>query len=175
MTKSELRREMRRQKAAHSADELQSLSAQTVAHLVATGLWQQSRTVLLYHSLPDEVCTHDLVRQALDGRTVLLPQVVGDDLVLRRYGSDDDLAMGAFRILEPTGPLFEDYDAIDLAVVPGMAFTADGKRLGRGRGYYDRLLPRLRNATKLGLCWPFQLVAHIPTLPHDILMDTVVC
>ena len=64
--------------------------------------------------------------------------------------------------------------AIDLVIVPGIAFTPAGQRLGRGRGYYDRLLPRLRNAYKMGVCWPCQMVTAIPTEPHDMPMDCVI-
>ena len=67
--------------------------------------------------------------------------VKGDDLELRLYTGDDRLTEGAFHIDEPTGTAFTDYAAIDLAVIPGVAFDRRGNRLGRGKGYYDRLLP----------------------------------
>lgn len=141
MTKSEVRQEIRSRKAACSAEEREALSREVTAKLVATPQWQQARTVLLYHSLPDEVATHDLISEALAaGKRVLLPVVVGDDLELRFLPTPDALREGAFHILEPTGAPFTDYAAIDLAVIPGVAFTPDGRRLGRGRGYYDRLL-----------------------------------
>ena len=169
MTKSELRKEIKRRKAAFTREERAALSAAVVNTLLTDGHWQHARTVLLYHSLPDEVATHDLIRQALaEGKNVLLPVVVGDDLELRTYTADEALVTGAFNILEPTGPVFTAYETIDLAIIPGVAFTADGRRLGRGRGYYDRLLARLHPSTFLiGLCWPFQLVDDLPTEPHD--------
>jgi 5-formyltetrahydrofolate cyclo-ligase len=83
------------------------------------------------------------------------------------------MRVGAYGILEPTGPLFTDYDSIDLAVVPGVAFTRDGVRLGRGKGYYDRLLPRIKSP-KVGICFPFQILESIPTEPFDVKMDEVV-
>lgn len=173
-TKADLRRQVRSLKAATTAAELQSLSAAVVARLRQTAAWQQAHTILLYHSLPDEVDTRSLIVEAAREHTVVLPVVVGDDLILRRYVSPAAMAVGAFSIAEPTGDAFTDYDSIDLAVVPGMAFTPDGCRLGRGRGYYDRLLPRLRRATKIGLCWPFQLIDAMPTDAHDVRMDIVV-
>ena len=69
----------------------------------------------------------------------------------------------------------QGYQAIDLAIVPGMAFDPQGHRLGRGRGYYDRFLPLIPQAYKIGLCFPFQLVGNVPTEPTDIAMDEVVC
>jgi len=75
---------------------------------------------------------------------------------------------------EPSGELFTDFDRITLAIIPGMAFDHQGNRLGRGKGYYDRLLPQLSHAYKLGLCFPFQLLTEeIPHEPHDCRMDEV--
>ena len=129
--------------------------------------------MLLYHSLPDEVDTHAFIRRWSTRKHILLPVVKGDDLELRSYAGDDRLAEGAFHIDEPTGTAFTDYAAIDLAVIPGVAFDRRGNRLGRGKGYYDRLLPRIPAAYKLGLCFPFQLLDQIPAETHDIPMDEV--
>ena len=136
---------------------------------------ENCKTVLLYHSLPDEVDTHrliDLVSQL--GYKVLLPTVVGNDLELHEYTGTAALrASAAYGIQESTGELFADYASIDLAIIPGMAFTEDGKRLGRGKGYYDRLLPLLPDAYKIGLCFKFQIVGSIPADSHDVGMDEV--
>ena len=129
--------------------------------------------MLLYHSLPDEVDTHAFIRRWSARKRILLPVVKGDDLELRLYTGDDRLTEGAFHIDEPTGTAFTDYAAIDLAVIPGVAFDRRGNRLGRGKGYYDRLLPRIPTAYKLGLCFPFQLLDQIPAEAHDIPMDEV--
>ena len=176
MTKQEIRQEIRRRKAACSKEERATLSREVIAKLTTSPLWQQAQVILLYHSLPDEVDTRDLIRQAsAEGKRVMLPVVVGDDLELHEYNGEDSLVEGAFHIQEPQGDAFTDYDTIDLAVIPGVAFSIDGTRLGRGRGYYDRLLPRLQRAYKCGLCWPFQLVEGIPSEPHDVRMNAVIC
>ena len=204
MTKQELRQEIRRRKAACPIEKQAALSALITARLQQHPRWSSARTVLLYHSLPDEVNTHHLISESLEqGKCVLLPVVVGDDLELREFPyqssiirsaprdalrlknhQSPSLREGAFHILEPTGPLFTDYDAIDLAVIPGVAFTLDGCRLGRGRGYYDRLLARLNNLQSsiinhqslytLGLAFPFQILDDLPTEPHDIKLDEVI-
>ena len=93
---------------------------------------------------------------------------------LRRYTGPADLALGAYNIMEPTGELFVDYASIDLAVIPGVAFDREGNRMGRGKGYYDRLLPKLRSTYKIGICLPFQLVERVPTDEHDVKMDEVI-
>ena len=57
---------------------------------------------------------------------------------------------------------------------PAWAFDRQGNRLGRGKGYYDRLLPHLPTAYKIGICFPYQLVNDIPTDAHDIRMDEII-
>lgn len=98
---------------------------------------------------------------------------MGDDLELRFYTGSQDLVTGSYNIGEPVGERFTDYAAIDLAVIPGVAFDLAGNRLGRGKGYYDRLLPLLP-AFKAGICFPYQLVEEVPAESFDICMDTVI-
>lgn len=129
---------------------------------------------MLYHSLKDEVDTHAFIRKWSREKRILLPVVTGDDLELRLYTGPEDLTVGAYGIEEPTGALFTDYSAIDLIVVPGVAFDRDGNRLGRGKGYYDRLLPRIPSAYKIGICFPFQVVDEVPAEPFDIRMDEII-
>ena len=110
----------------------------------------------------------------MSGKHILLPRVTGEGTMeLRRYTGPSDLAQGAYNIMEPTGEVFDNYTDIDIAVIPGVAFDKDGNRMGRGKGYYDRLLPKLANTYKIGICLPFQLVEKIPTDEHDVRMDEV--
>lgn len=111
-------------------------------------------------------------------RCVVLPVVIDDEnLELRLYTSPDDLVVqGRFRIPEPTGPLFTDYAEIDLAFIPGMAFDSQHHRLGRGKGYYDRLLahPAFRIIHKVGVCFDFQFLPSVPSEPHDYPVDELI-
>ena len=87
------------------------------------------------------------------------------------------LALGQWGIWEPTdeAPLLSDYSRLDLVVVPGVAFSSDGKRLGRGESFYDRFLPLVPRAAFVGVCYPCQVVEQIPADPWDIGMDIVCC
>lgn len=176
MTKEELRRLVRSQKRMYSALQLQAMSAEAVARLMALPQMAAAKTVMLYYSLPDEVSTHELAGRLVErGKVVVLPVVTGPtEMELRRYRSADDLSMGAFGIMEPTGEPFTSLAEIDLAVVPGMAFDTRGNRLGRGKGYYDRFLSQLPQATKVGLCFPFQKFPGVPTDENDVRMDLVI-
>ena len=171
-SKKDLRQMIRLRKQKHSAAESPAL----LAALQSESHYANARTLLLYRALPDEVQINPLFDGLIaQGKTILLPRVVSDtDMELRLYTGVDSLQAGAFGIMEPTGPLYTDYAAIDVAVIPGMAFDADGHRLGRGKGYYDRFLPLIPRAYKIGLCFPWQLVDEVPSDAHDIMMDGVI-
>lgn len=172
--KSDLRKHVRELKRQHTSGQLSAMSAELCRQVLSMPDYRNASTILLYHPLPDEVDTRILIDEAYrSGKTVVLPVVVGADLELRLY-SPDNMVEGAFGIMEPSGELFTDYGAIDVAIIPGMGFDADCHRLGRGKGYYDRLLPRLVNAVKIGICFAFQHLGSIPVEPHDVIMDMVV-
>lgn len=169
----ELRRQVALLKTRHSSSTTRQ-SAEILAALEAHPAFRAATTVLLYHSLKDEVDTHEFIRKWSREKRILLPVVVGDDLELRLYTRPEDLKPGAYGIEEPTGELFTDYADIDFIAVPGVAFDRNGNRLGRGKGYYDRLLPRIPSAYKAGICFPFQLVEEVPAEPFDIRMDEII-
>lgn len=177
-TKTVLRQQMRQAKEQHQ-QQLAPLSADIVERLASHPALaaRPALTVMAYWPLKDEVDIRPLIRQLVgQGATVVLPKVTGDETMeLRRYTSDADLEEGSYHIMEPVGERFTDDDRIDAVLVPGMAFDAAGHRLGRGKGYYDRLLAAsCRTALKIGVCFPFQRVAEVPSEEHDVVMDEVV-
>jgi 5-formyltetrahydrofolate cyclo-ligase len=101
------------------------------------------------------------------------PRCQGDALSFRPIAALSELVPGRNGVREPTpGHGLEQFDLI---VVPGLAFTAEGNRLGRGAGFYDRFLCTVpENTVKVGVCFEFQLVSEIPQEPHDVKMDAVV-
>ena len=174
-TKPLLRAQMREAKKQHQA-QLEKMSAEIVGRLHVITESRNAQTVMAYWPLPDEVDIRPFVDQlAAQGITIVLPKVTGDETMeLRRYASHTDLREGAFHIMEPMGEVFEAYDQIDFALVPGMAFDAAGHRLGRGKGYYDRFLSAHPYIYKIGVCFPFQRVAEVPSEEHDVMMDEVI-
>lgn len=172
--KKQLRDEVKRLKADYTSVQLNNISKRVINLLSYEPVWAKSEVILLYHSLPDEVNTHDFIKICAHSKDVILPVVVGDILELRRYTGEHDLKKGAFNILEPCGELFTDYELIDFVLVPGVAFDRRGNRLGRGKGYYDKLLPNI-GAYKMGICFPFQYYSEliIPTEKTDVAMDKV--
>lgn len=170
-----LRQLIYKRKKEYSKEDLLNYSTDVLKLLCSEPAWAQAEVVLLYYSLPDEVFTHDLVHKWNKYKQIILPVVVGDILELRRYSGPQDLVKGSYGILEPCGELFTAYETIDLVVVPGVAFDNYGNRMGRGKGYYDKLLPSIE-AYKIGICFPFQYFKDevIPSDKHDIQMDKIV-
>ena len=173
LTKPLLRQQMREAKQRH-ADQLAGMSADICQQLAAC--LGDAQVVMCYWPLPDEVDIRPLInRLVAGGKHVVLPRVTGSETMeLRCYTSADDLQEGAFHIQEPTGALFVQDAAIDVALIPGMAFDAAGHRLGRGRGYYDRFLAQHPVRRTIGVAFPFQHIPQVPCDSHDILMDEVV-
>ena len=96
-----------------------------------------------------------------------------DELELRKYTGKENLTKGNFHIEEPTGEPISEWDTIDLAFIPGVSFDRQGNRLGRGKGYYDRLLHKA-SLYKIGICFHFQLrETPLPADALDIPMDEV--
>lgn len=159
----------------HAISPAQALSAAKRASSLIEDwrMFQQATTVLLYHSLPDELSTVLCLEQFHGSKKILLPVIKGENIELCVYGGKESLCIGAYSILEPTGHSFTEYDRIDLCFIPGVAFDKEGNRLGRGKGYYDRLLPRIR-APKVGLCYECQFTECLPSEPHDVRMDYVI-
>lgn len=176
MSKNELRQLIRQCKRQFTQQELGELSLAVVGRLSAHKRMAEAQTVMLYCSLPDEVDTHGLIDTLYgEGKTVVLPVVTGEGkMEMRVYHGANSLRRGAFDILEPAGERFTDYESIDLAVIPGMAFDDSGHRLGRGKGYYDRFLVNLPHCYKIGMCFDFQRVEHVPCESTDIAVDEVI-
>lgn len=116
--------------------------------------------------------THAFVEKWHTRKKVLLPVVKGDILELRHYTGKECLQVGTYGIEEPTGENFISYDEIELGIIPGMSFDRQGNRLGRGKGYYDKLLPLL-HTYNIGICYQFQAREEIPAEPFDHRMDEV--
>ena len=172
LTKPLLRQQMRDAKRQHQ-EQLSAMSAEVVDKLLLR--MNHPQVLMAYWPLPDEVDIRPLIKHLVaEGCTVLLPKVLDDErMELRRYASEADLAEGAFHIMEPVGEPYNEDDQIQVALVPGMAFDAAGHRLGRGRGYYDRFLTAHPYLHKIGVCFPFQRVAEVPTDSYDVCMNEV--
>ena len=172
MNKSELRKRIRVLKHSVSLEQKKTESNKVFSIIESIPQFCRATNVLLYHSLPDEVITHEFIQKWHLKKNIFLPYVDNDYLQVRKYIAGE-LKTGKFGIEEPTGPEIYDLSNIDLVIVPGMAFDMKGNRLGRGKGYYDKLLRKMR-CYKIGVCYSFQLLGNIPVEEHDFPMDMVI-
>lgn len=172
MDKNALRKEIRSRKKSYSQEQLLEKSESILRKLELHPLFQQANRVMLYASLPDEVQTLAFIEKWQKTKTVILPTVVGDDIIPVQSSADAAMQEGDFHILEPQNtPYTGDFDLI---VVPGMAFDRQGSRLGRGKGFYDRFLAKHPKTPTIGLCFDFQVVEYIPKESHDIIIGEVI-
>ena len=135
-------------------------------------LFASAQHVMLFWPLPDEINTIPLIEHAhAVGKNVFLPVVVGDDLVVKPY-NPTTMQPGAFGILEPQGNPVSPA-LLDVIIVPGVAFDASCNRMGRGKGFYDRLLANISVPT-IGVCYAEQYYLNIPTEQHDVPLHHVI-
>lgn len=172
--KQKLRNEIALLKQSCSADDLHNFSSQIFHRLLQTEEFQEAKCILTYYSFGREVYTHDFIDSIANKKRIILPVVKKSKLVLREYRGREEMLLSDYGILEPTGPDFTDYSQIDLGVIPGVVFDRSLNRLGRGKAYYDNLLPLLENAFLAGVCFSFQLKDSIPVEPHDYKMNCVI-
>jgi 5-formyltetrahydrofolate cyclo-ligase len=144
--------------------------------LMTLGCWNSARTIFSYHPLWNEVNLLPLLDEG-GAKEWIFPRVDGETLSLHRWSPQAPWRKGPFDIREPDPSSWEEagIGTIDLALVPGLAFDRNGGRLGRGMGFYDRLLSSAGfRALKIGIVTERFLLQAIPTEPHDIGMDLVV-
>ncbi len=171
--KRELRKEIQARVRALPPEERRQQSAAICAKLIHLPQLQSSRAILTFSGLPDEPNLEELWQH---DRNLIFPRVHGEELELWRVSCPESLVPGTFGIREPNPERCQRVSPsqIELILVPGVAFDQrDGNRLGRGGGFYDRLLAETKAAT-IGICFAEQLVEFIPHESHDRAVDSVV-
>jgi 5-formyltetrahydrofolate cyclo-ligase len=152
-------------------------SARARKILEAQPIWQESQTILFFAPLADELDIWPSLPIALKaGKQVFLPRFLSGT---NSYAAcavkipDSDLALGKFGIREPSETCPQiPVNRLDLLLVPGVAFDLHGRRLGRGKGFYDQLLATVRGKT-CGVAFDEQIVTEIPVEPHDVLLNCI--
>lgn len=173
MNKDDIRRRVKARKTMLDDSDRLTAAQSVFAMLEQTAAFMLADRILMYHSLPDELSTHEFIRRWSPRKHFYLPRVNGVNLDILPY-DESRLSLGSFHIEEPTGDDTTDINDIELIVVPAVAFDRKGNRVGRGKGYYDRLLSGSK-ATKIGVGYDFQLIDEgIDADPHDVRMDVVI-
>lgn len=173
--KRDLRRRLREARKALPAERAAVMSAAACARLAARPEAAKARTIAVYSAHAGEIDPGEFASaRAAAGVVVCYPRVHVDAALTFHAVPASSLLPGTIGISEPPADaLAVSLDAIDLFVVPGVAFDDAGRRLGQGVAYYDRTLPAARG-TKIGFAYDFQIVPEVPTEPHDVRVDLVV-
>ena len=157
-----------------SAEEKATLSSQIFNKIATIKEIENASVIALFTSLPDEPQTDDFIKQlSLQNKRIVVPRIEGEEMNF--YDISEGVRIGAYNIMEPIANTPIKPCEIDLMIVPGVAFTCDGARLGRGKGFYDKYLSRSGfRAYTIGVCYPCQIVESLPTEPHDKIIDRVI-
>ena len=177
LTKVQLRESCLARRAALTMAERRQMSAAIAKHMCDMPAFRDSQTVMLYMALPQEVQTAAILAASRrQGKRVTVPVVKPCGLVAAALPTGQlQYQPGPFGIPEPVGAAIISPGDIDCVMVPGIAFDRRGARLGFGKGYYDRFLCRLPATTHVcGLAFSMQIVQHVPDLPHDVRMQSLV-
>ena len=181
MEKSELRKTMKARRRALPSAVRAMLSEKICRRILARddvrSALAERKTFAVYLASPEEVDLSTFIAQLwAAGCPVVVPAWRSGTYELVRYARDTALVAGPMGIREParTGASFEDVREPAVWIVPGLAFTEQGARLGYGGGWYDRFLSAAApDAVSLGVAYPFQIVEELPTEPHDITLTGV--
>lgn len=171
--KNNLRQEIAKTKKEFTAEDLLIRSEEVFSVLEITGQFRDAKNIFIYNSMADEVSTTAFIEKWKHEKCFYLPVVKATGLVFRKLADNTGFERSNIGVDEPTGSDFTDYNKVDMIIVPGVAFDRKCNRLGRGKGYYDQFLPKLK-ALKVGVCFDFQLFDQVPADDRDIKMDMIV-
>ena len=178
MEKAELRKVMKRKRSSLSAERILLYRGCIAEHLVERKEYADASVVLAYMSFSSEVNTHFLIEKAWrDGKRVAVPKCIDEKHLDFQYiHSFDDLAPGRFGIMEPVTGESVAYDSEDrcLLLLPGVAYTNSGDRLGYGGGYYDRYLKKHESIPRVMLAYSLQEAESLPVDEQDVPADMIV-
>lgn len=178
LTKAQLRELCLARRAALTTVERRQMNAAIAKHVCAMPAFQDRQTVMLYMALPREVQTAAILAESRrQGKRVAVPVVKPSGLVAAELPAGQlRFQPGPFGVPEPAvSTAAIPPEDIGCVMVPGIAFDRRGTRLGFGKGYYDRFLCRLPATTHVcGLAFSLQIVEHVPNMPHDVRMQSLV-
>ena len=185
--KQALRKELKKHLKSMSSEERSKQSQTVFNKLISTDAFRDSKSLSLYMSMPGEVETNELMKYCFQfGKKCFIPHYKGDlmKMVLLENQADyDSLPLTAWNIKQPADDdvrhdAMNEDGGLDVIIVPGLGFTRDGLRLGRGRGYYDNYFRKYEEKFKkrpllVGLSYTCQIVEDLPADEFDIRLDQV--
>jgi 5-formyltetrahydrofolate cyclo-ligase len=172
LEKKEIRKELISKRKQLTAEEVVTKSSLICNKIIDSELYQKSSVIYCYSAINNEVNLSELIEHAfIHNKAVALPRVENNEMSFHIIKSFDELKAGYYNILEPQKKI--PAPQADLIIVPAVAFTKDGNRLGYGGGFYDRYLEK-NNIYSIGVCYDFQILEQIPTMKHDKKINKII-
>ena len=174
--KNEIRQKMKKIRAQMTPEEVAEKSKKAANMFLASDFYKTANQIMLYMKLGNETDTADIIARAFkDGKSLLFPVTDIETGIITPVYADKSTAFkkGGFSVFEPVGAEKADMTKTDVIIVPGIAFDKTGRRIGFGKGCYDKLLQNT-DAIKIGYCYGFQICEHLPCEKHDVKMDFLI-
>lgn len=172
-SKQQIRVALKRKRALLPIRETKQLSAKICENLQNQPSFLQADAIYFYYPLGTEVNLLFLAEIALAmGKQIAFPKVNGTKMDFYQVNSLTEFTEGSFHVMEPTGQR-KICKETPLVLVPGLAFDTQGRRMGYGKGYYDKYFARYLGCMKIGVCYEMQIIDEVPTGQYDIPMNMV--
>ena len=181
MKKEEIRRKILKKRLSLSSEDIRDKSRQVFLNLAETVEYRNSQNIMFYVATRSEVQTEEIIKISIKmGKNVFVPIVLPECINLapsKIFNFDIELEKGKKGIFEPKKEYYRLFPSenIDLIIVPGVAFDLSGNRIGRGFGYYDNFLRKVRSSAKIvALAFEMQIVKKIPNDKNDIPVHKII-
>lgn len=177
-SKSKIRKRILNVRNNMSKEDVKKNSNAIMDKITSLDIYKHSKVVFIYMDFKNEVITSNLIKHMLsEKKRVVIPYTdsINTVLIPSEITKESDLKQNSFGYYEPKSILPVNIEEIDLVIVPGVVFDKNLNRIGFGKGYYDKILNRLKpSAKKIALAHDFQVLEDIPAEEHDVKMDMII-
>jgi len=181
MNKEEIRRNIFKKRLSLTSEVIKNESQKVFLSLAETVDYRNSQNIMFYVATRSEVQTEEMIKTSIKmGKNIFIPIILTESIDLtpsKIFDFDTELEKGKKGILEPKKEYYRLFppEDIDLIIIPGVAFDLHGNRIGRGFGYYDNFLKKIRTSTKIiALAFEMQIVKKIPINKNDIPVNKII-
>lgn len=173
--KEQIRSDFKTRRRVLSCKHVRINSDKICENFLHSDIYKQCQNILAYSTIQNEVDLSQIINQALlDDKNLFLPRVEGDIMNFYRINNTDKLQIGSFDILEPqNGTMYQDATN-SIMLVPGIAFSTEGARIGFGKGFYDKYLSQHNSILKIGIAYDWQITKSWETNEFDINMNMII-
>lgn len=173
--KEQIRRDFKTRRRTLSCEHVRINSDKICENFLDSDIYKNCQNILAYSTIQNEVDLSQIINQALlDNKNLFLPRVEGDSMNFFRINNTDKLQIGSYNILEPqNGTVYQD-STNSIILVPGIAFSTQGARIGFGKGFYDKFLSQHNSIFKIGIAYDWQITKSWVTNEFDINMNMII-